>query len=902
MHLRLLLPVFFFLFPVFVVAQSGKGTVSGVVTDSAGRQPVVYASVTVFNAADTSIVTYRLSDEKGEFKVPGLPLDTPLRVLVQAMGYQVFRHDFTLTGEIPALGLPTVKLLVKPTELEEVVITAERPPVVVGKDTIEFNADAFKTLPTAMLEDLLKKFPGLNVDDGGNITVNGRPVNKILVEGKEFFGNNQKMATRNLPASLISRVQVTDDKEQLARNPDISPGDLGQVINLKLKRSVKQGVVGKFTGGAGTNDRYTLQGNINTFRDKLHVSVLGNSNNLNRNSGGGIGTSSGGGANLNAPLSKGTSLSVQYNYSKNTNLTDQKNVNNQFLKDTTITSQSSSHRENDNFSHRVSAYLKSKIDSTGTFEYRPSFTFSGSTHASRSNSLSFRTVAAEAQTQPLNSGDNSSHSTGGSFVMSHEVSLQKSFRRRGRSVYATANVNVNNSDNDRYSHVVNEFFRTHTTTVLDQLRNQDQRNTSAKLYVNYNEPLSPRFSIRLTQSLDWTKQSDYIYTYDQDAAQENYTDLVEELTSGLSRGGFRSNTGLGLRYRKDKFQVIPGVTLQALNLQNRFRSFAGIDQKFFYVLPVFQIRYDRLTFNYRVNASEPQVSDLQPVTNNSNPLYITLGNPDLKPSVAHVMDVNMDRYDVKRQLNYSVTMSGSVRNNGVVRARTVDGNGVQVTRPVNVNGIWNANFSGRVRKEHRLSEKLKFTTGLQASSGYRQGMLMVNDNRTVSTSWNAGGRVSLYLNWDDKLELEQSYAPDFSEISYSTRDYQGVNVWKHSSGTGLTVRLPRHWVWDSQINYRYNPQVAANMRKSAVLWNAGVGYLFLKNDAAQVRLSVYDLLNQNNSVSRSVSENFIRDTEVNILRRYYMVSFSYNLRKFSGKGGGRGRNAGGSGKGSRVLF
>ena len=199
------------------------------------------ATVTVFKAVDTTIITYRLSNPDGEFKVPGIPFDLNCRVVISYSGYAVFRKEFTVTRDQPTIDMGTITMATDSKSLDEVMVIAERPPVIIKKDTIEFNASAFKTLPNALVEDLLKKLPGVQVDRDGNITVNGKPVNRMLVDGKVFFGDDPKMATRNLPANVIDKVQVTDDKEEMMRNGDDNPNNVGKVVNITLKKGVKKG-------------------------------------------------------------------------------------------------------------------------------------------------------------------------------------------------------------------------------------------------------------------------------------------------------------------------------------------------------------------------------------------------------------------------------------------------------------------------------------------------------------------------------------------------------------------------------------------------------------------------------------------------------------------------------------
>ena len=218
-----------------------QGSVRGKLTDTVSKSPLGLATITIFKASDTSLITYRLSNPEGEFKVPGLPLNLPLRAVISYSGYEAYRKEFTLTSDAQ-IDFGTIIMSSSSRTLDEVLVIAERPPITVKKDTIEFNASSFKTLPTSLVEDLLKKLPGVQIDGEGNITANGRKVNRIMVDGKAFFGDDPKMATRNLPANVIDKVQVTEDKDEVNRNTTGDLTNVGQVINLTLKKGVKKGV------------------------------------------------------------------------------------------------------------------------------------------------------------------------------------------------------------------------------------------------------------------------------------------------------------------------------------------------------------------------------------------------------------------------------------------------------------------------------------------------------------------------------------------------------------------------------------------------------------------------------------------------------------------------------------
>ncbi len=206
-----------------------------------------------------------------------------------------------------------------------------------------------------------------------------------------------------------------------------------------------------------------------------------------------------------------------------------------------------------------------------------------------------------------------------------------------------------------------------------------------------------------------------------------------------------------------------------------------------------------------------------------------------------------------------------------------------------MNGIWNSGLSGSIRKQYKFSQKWKFSLGAFLSVNYNKGLVLLNDRKSDINTVGLNPNVNWSFNWDDKVEINQRYGPSWNKSTYENNLYPSLSVWRHNASSELVVRLPKHWVWESNITYTYNPQVAPGIQKSVWLWNAGVNYLFMKDDRAQVKLSVYDLLNQNTSVSRTVRENYVQDMETIILQRYFLLTFTYNIRNLGGKVGGSNR-------------
>jgi hypothetical protein len=504
--------------------------------DTIAKKPLGFATVTVFSSTDTTLITYRLSNPEGEFKVPGLPLNTALRVVISYSGFAAFRKEFTLSNN-NSLDLGTVIMNPSSKSLDEVLVIAERPPVTVKKDTIEFNASSFKTLPTALVEDLLKKMPGIQIDPDGTIMANGKKVNRILVDGKAFFGDDPKMATRNLPANLIDKVQVTTDKDEENRNTTGDLTNVGQVINLTLKKGVKKGWFGKLYGGGGTNDRYELGGIANIYRDTMQLSVLAFSNNVNRSGfsfkevqdlggfgrsgfnslmvmsrggqtgfaingisfGGldqGIAQSTGAGFNLNHAPNKRNSFFLQYFFGSSKNNVEQTNNTQQFFHDTSVNNRTILNNERAVFNHTVSLGTNLKPDSLTDITFR-----SGYTYSTTDENIDAIANLTNNKVGNISSGKGNQFNNFYNNRYNHNLSLTRRFKsKKGRSLNFYNFINYN-SNLQRYITESDNYYIVPDvdTVTLRQLRRQEAPGLSSNSSLSFTEPLTKKLTLRINE-------------------------------------------------------------------------------------------------------------------------------------------------------------------------------------------------------------------------------------------------------------------------------------------------------------------------------------------------------------------------------------------------------------------
>ncbi|MEO8403313.1 MAG: outer membrane beta-barrel protein [Chitinophagaceae bacterium] len=900
-----------------------QGTLTGKIMDSSTKKPLGYATITVFKSADTAIITYRLSTPEGTFKVPGLPLNYACRVVISYSGYSVYRKEFSLPTDQPSIDLGTIYMTPDAKSLDEVLVIAERPPVVIKKDTIEFNASAFKTLPNALVEDLLKKLPGVQVDRDGNITVNGKPVNRILVDGKTFFGDDPKMATRNLPANVIDKVQVTDDKEEMLRNGDDNLNNVGKVVNITLKKGVKKGWFGKVYGGGGTDHLYEAGAIANIYRDTLQVSVLGYMNNLNKpgfsysellqaggldrarsnssssntsiwnsssggssvsingvnfgglQGGGGIATSKGAGFNLNHSPSSKRSFFLQY-FRGNVqvdrqSVTDTKLFNN----DTTVSNNTRLLGNAITNSHNMAIGARLKPDSVTNILINANYTI-GLTDEDRTSFIN----TINNKLGQLSDGNLLQNSLATTRYYRHAFSYTRlSKTKKGRRFSINHNLDINNRFNDITTETgISFFYPTRFDSVNAQLRNERVPRTDGNLVINYSEPLGKKFTLRAGARYELGLIHNRIVTFNKNGGPE--FDVPNTLLSSeFKRVSNKIMLTSGVEFKWKSWTITPFVRVLSQFVNNDLASLPSpIKQKQTNLLPVMSVVYKQLNISYNKDIALPFYSYLIPVTDNTNPYYISKGNPNLLSSERHNISVNYYFNDPKRLLNASVYANGAFVNNDIIQSINIDDKGVQTTMPVNADGSSNFYLNFNVRKEYKKNTRFIFSWNVGNNLNYNHNRLLYNNESSWQSTFNFSNWAGVNLNWNDKFEWNVNYSLGNNFTSYTSAAFKKLNIKYQWLENELILRWPKHIILESQVSYSYTSNVAPGTPKNIIRWNGAVNFTMLKNEAGVLKLSMFDILDQNQNSSSYAYRNQLTTSITNALTRYFMATFTYNVR------------------------
>ncbi len=893
-------------------AQNRTNQISGILLDTSDRKPIPLATVAVYSVVDSFLISYRLSNERGSFKIPDLPKDKQLRLVITHGGYVPYRYDFTLTDFVGSVNLDSLCLVKSVQQLEEVIITSEIPPVLIKNDTIEFNANAFKTLPHALVEDLLKKLPGVDVNRDGSITVNGKPVSKIRVDGKEFFAGDIRVATRNLPANMIDKVQVTNDQDQLDLDPELDRNRASQIINLKLKKSIKKGWFGKVYGGGGTNQRYEVGGILNTFADTMQVSFLGYSNNINKAGFGpgdlqelggfgrsgmnarsvqsgytingmslggtneGIQKSTGAGVNFNHDIGKVLAINFQYFLGDINSTFNQKNYMEQRIGDTVLMTNTDSRSQAKDRNHRFGGSAKWKPNTSLVLTYKPVVSLQ------RQPSVTAFNQASQSNFQDLlNTSQNDGNLEQSKISSSQELTIVKTFRKKGRLLNVSSAFTTGDFDDDLYNSTKNYFYApTLMMTQTDQLRVSDVDGKRFLLNISYTEPLSKKVTMRLTNAYErfWDRNS--ISVHHKKVNGDSYDSLDIPSSNDFSRTGWKNALSGNLNWSIGKLRLGTGADWAYIDISNAPAPGKNNGQTKVALFPKISLQSKDWSLTYSARLREPEAVDLQPAINNSNPLILTSGNPNLKVSAVHSFVYSYMKFNYKNGTTWIGYADVNVVRDPTVFARNIGGSGVQTIIPVNIDRNWRTGASLTFSKKIKLPKNSSMLLRASVNPNYASSTAVINDREVDYWNFSMGPSISIDFNFHDVLELNNKYSLAYNKNKYDDPEFGSFKYTTHNLQSELIFRLTDNIVFETSINYFYNSMLNEGLDRSFVIWNGGLNYLFLKNKQGQLRLSVFDLLNQNKAVSRTIKENYLYESQTSILNRYGMLTFLYNIRKF----------------------
>ncbi len=901
-------------------------TIQGSLKDSIANRALNSATVSLVYAKDSSLVSFSRTNEAGAFNFKNVAPGNYL-ISVSYVGY-VPKWVPVITGTEKTVEMGLIYMNDVNT-MSTVTVTARRPPVVINGDSVEFNSENFKTAPNAVVEDLLKKMPGMEVDKAGGITVNGKKVTKVFVNGKEFFTGDPVMATKNLPADAVDKIQVYDRKSDQAMFTGIDDGSEETAINLKLKKDRNKSTFGKLNGGAGTPSVFDLQGNVNVINNDEQLSAIGGANNTNRQnfsnrniinfSGGGGGRpGAGGGVTVNFSGGSGETdanaqgiadtYSIGGNYSNIFNDKKTEFNANLSVSDVTRNNISSSFTQNltpGNAFNRISnansiagnkqqnfgSTIDHKVNDNFSFRFTPSLGFQQTTNYSEDSTQTYLTNG-----NLLNSNTTVSSSASDAVNAASTLLLRKKFAKKGRTISSTITQSFNRSNStgnqftEQLSYINNKLSN---DSILDQQNTRKGENSSYSANLIYTEPLGKKSLLEFNTYLSKSIGSSSRKIYDYSTLTDGYGVLNTRLTNEFNSEYTYSGGGMSYRSNQKKYNFSTGFSLQKAVLDGEnISAKTKLSQSFQDILPNATFRYNfsqtkNLNVDYRTSTNQPSITQLQPVLDQSNINRQSIGNPDLKRSYVHNLNIRFFSSKILAGKSFFSTLNASTTNNSIVNYDSVLPNRTILTRPVNVDGAYRINGSvnygfGIKKLKSRLSFGLN--AGLNNNISYANGLL----NTIVTKS--TGPSMSYAYIVDDVIDINLTARYSFSQTSNEVNPTLNTNFLTKVFGADMTNYLPLNIVLNQSFNYAINTGRAEGFNTAIPIWNASFSKFFLKNKRAEIKMSAFDLLNKNIGINRNVSQNQIVDRSYNVISQYFMLTFTYSLQK---SGLGRGARPGG---------
>ena len=887
-------------------AQAAKISINGTVTDYNNGTPVSYADVAAYTSTD-SLADVQLTDDKGNYTLSLNPGTYSIKV--EYLGYKKYTRNLTVTSEQPDMHIRTIALHNDAQMLKTAVVQAKAIAVKTNNDTVEYNASSFKVAEGSAIDELIKKLPGAQVGSDGTITVNGKQITKILVNGKEFFSDDPKVALKNLPANMVDKVKAYDKKSDESRLTGIDDGEEESVLDLTVKKDKMQGWFGNAQAGVGgTPFHFDLSTMLNRFDENQNLSILANGNDINsqgfgekgggpqraEKAGDGLTTSAIGGINYIKQL-KNLKYGGNVRYGYNDNDARKKSESENFLSSGSTYDRDTLNSRRKRNEVALDFQLEWNPDSMSSLIFRPNFNYSHTAidNNERTHNLNQQLLETNAsQAWGSTSGDNLS--AGGLLLYVRRLNNKgRNFSVSAKTGYDYAASDVYNRSNTLF-HFYNsarEMEAADSLLSLNRYTDNGSNSFSYRLQASYTEPISTHHALQLRYSYQQRKTLSSSYIYDQDLADSPY---IDSLSSKVRNTYDTHEMELNLQGRYTKLMYKAGFDLspQTSNSTTTVGPNAGRDlsQTVWNYAPNLMIRYrwnkkNMLMVRYRGQSSAPDVQYLQEIIDQSNPLNIKYGNPDLEPSYTNRLMLRYNNYITRNQSNLAVNASFSNTLNAVTdKVEYNSTTGSRKTYMTNVDGNWNT--SGFVSYLLPIgSSPFSISTTSQAS--YANNVGYATDQRFAeqkSTTHNTGLKEKLTGTYNkDNCEFTLNTSLAYVKAHNNLTSNANRETYDYVIGGTANVTLPWQIDLSTDLNYNGYSGYADAFKDHEVIWNAQLSRSFLKGNAATIRLKMFDILQQQSSLSRTVSANTISDVEYNTLGSYFMVYFVYKFNTFGGK-------------------
>lgn len=923
--------VFLYFFILAFVANVQGQSINGTVREMTTEKRLPNISVQIFNLRDSSrqetitdsLGTFNLNSGKGIF-----------RVVVKQEGFSSFVTMVRTFGGDANLGF--IELIDSSKTTGTAVIKAQVAPVNQNGDTTEYNAAAYKTNPDATAGDLVKKMPGITVENG-KIMAQGEEVKKVTVDGKEYFGDDANAALNNIPAEVIDRIQVFQRMSDQAQFTGFDDGNSMKALNIRTKQGKANGTFGKVYAGYGTDERYQSGLVYNKFNGGRRITVLGMANNVNiqnfssqdliglsggSGGAGGMGRGPGGyrrastsdnfftnslsgitatqalGFNYNDKWGKKATIGASYFLNSNQSAQIQnlqRTFNNSFNTQGSQLYLENSNTNNKPLNHRLNVRLEYKFDTSTSLLYTPTFSWQKSQYDQALEANNF----IDTQRIGLNRSNFISEGTG--WNLKNELLFRHKFHKDGRTFTWNIDHSLNRRNTESKNIILNQsFFPLDSVYSTQQLINSFAPTESLNSRVTWTEPLSKITQIQIDyrSGIGWNDNRQE--TLLENTVSGEFSRLDTVLSNSYTTQSTSHEPGVMFRYRSENFWIGAGTGYQIATLRGEqlFPNSAGVNKDFRTWMPrVFMnLKIDKNTNvrgMFRTSVNLPTVNQLQNVFNTSNALILSTGNTELKQEVTRNLNISLNKSNPKKLTSLFFGITGGQNSNYIVSTTSFLSKDTQlsesftavrgtlINKPENLAGYWTGKLMGNYGFPIRA---IKTNANINTFAGLTQLPGRINGLLNMATTQNLSGGLVLSSNISENVDFTLSYFANYFNTQNTTQSSLDNIYYSHVANARINYIIKKKLVLQSDVTYNAFEGLSSNFNQNFILWNAGVAYKFLKNNAGELKFSCFDLLKQNRSLARTINASFIEDNFTQVLTRYFMLTFTYNFRHFANGG------------------
>ncbi len=914
--------LFILLFSQVVNAQV---TFSGKVIDKTKNSNLQDVTIQIINLKDSTVRGTK-SNDKGEFTFPRVSTGR-FKLSTSLLGFKRYEKVIEIKESPEPITVP-----LEPAEirLEEITIAPE-PGVSIKGDTLEFNARNFLTREYADADEMVAQVPGITIDEEGNVSAHGEEVTKILVDGKEFFSTDPKVALKTLPADIIDKLQIIDEKSEQAKFSGFDDGKRSKVINIVIKPDKKKGYFGKLNAGKGDGNKFAINTNGNAYRgdEKISFNLMANNVNETNFSEQGRGGARRGNNNTERGLSDTYAGAANYT---NTFLESKMEVNGSysFRNNSTFTqtlsdieyimgvranqfqNQQQSATQG-NVEHKFNSRLKWDIDSMNRLDINPNLSF---TKSDRDNASISK--MRKGENEPLNNSDRKSNNGNSNLSFGGSLNYMHRFNKAGQTISLSVNGNKSNNEALGRTLAFNEYYK---DAVLERIDTNNRESVTNGYGSGFNSRLSYTYNVskisRFQANYGFRNTSNYSdrKTLEFLAETGQFEELNERLSNEFRNDFNHHSTGVSYSYNKqDTFRFQIGLNYEhGMRVNNRtvpinLRTTADFGS----FLPEMSATYSftkqrTLELGYNTSTNTPSIDQLQDYIDNSNELFVRNGNPNLNQEYNHTLRLQYRDINRTNGRSFNSNINFSYINNKIINnTMTTDstiilfedvilGAGGQYSVPENVNGVYQL----RANNDYGLPiKKWGLNLNLNNNLFYNRNYAILNDQLMPSYRYGFGQRIGMFSTFSKSVIIGLNYNINMNFTNNPQGEIQKYKITNHRFGNSLNLELLKNMTLGYNLSYFYNGGIMGAEGTGITLLNASIGYKILKQKNAEISLKAFDLFNNASNINRNISETAISDITSNTLNRYFILNFSYNLRNFGGGGrGSREREGGFEGRG-----